>query len=145
MLDLWIQWWRHHHASGDVVMVRYCDDFVVGFEHEREARNYLMELQARFSRFGLKLNDDKTRLLEFGRYAIERRSRRGVGRPETFDFLGFTHYCGTTKNRGWFSVRRISAAARMRKTLSAIKQELRKRRHDSLGETGRWLGRVVQG
>jgi RNA-directed DNA polymerase len=145
VLDLWIQWWRAHHCRGDVVVVRYCDDFVIGFEQEREAQACLQELRARFSRFGLKLNDDKTRLIEFGRYAIERRSRRGVARPETFDFLGFTHYCGTTKSRGWFAVRRMSAANRMRKKLAALKQELRKRRHDSLGETGRWLGRVVQG
>ena len=135
-----------HRCRGDVVVVRYCDDFVIGFERERggacaACRNFEHASHAS----GLKLNDEKTRLIEFGRYAIERRSRRGEGRPETFDFLGFTHHCGTTRKHGWFTVRRMSIANRMRKKLAALKQELRKRRHDSLGETGRWLGRVVQG
>ena len=118
---------------------------VIGFERQDEALACLEELRARFAKFGLKLNDEKTRLIEFGRFASERRRQRGERRPEAFDFLGFTHHCGKTRKQGWFTVRRISTARRMRAKLSAIKQELRKRRHADIGATGRWLGRVVQG
>jgi RNA-directed DNA polymerase len=120
-------------------------EVVIGFERQDEALACLKELQERFAKFGLKLNDAKTRLIEFGRYAAERRKGRGERRPETFDFLGFTHQCSTTRKQGWFTVRRVSTAKRMRAKLSAIKQELRRRRHDPLGQTGRWLARVVQG
>ena len=97
VFDLWIEWWRKHHCRGDVIVVRYADDFVIGFENHSEAMACLEELRARFAKFGLKLNEGKTRLIEFGRYAIERRKRRGEGRPETFDFLGFTHMCAKTR------------------------------------------------
>ena len=139
--DLWIVRWRQQKGHGAVVVVRYADDMVIGFERQEDANACLEELRMRFGQFGLKLNDGKTLLLEFGRYAIERRDCR----PETFDFLGFTHQCGRTRKQGWFTVRRISIAKRMRAKLSALKHELRKRRHDDLGETGRWLGRVVRG
>jgi RNA-directed DNA polymerase len=145
VFDLWIEWWRHQSNRGDVVVVRYADDIVMGFERQEDAIACLNELRERFAKFGLKLNDAKTRLIEFGRYASERRDRRGERRPETFDFLGFTHQCSKTRKQGWFIVRRISIAKRMRAKLAAIKQELRKRRHEELGETGRWLRRVVQG
>ena len=118
---------------------------VIGFESHAEATACLEELRQRFAKFGLKLHEDKTRLIEFGRYAAERRHRRGEGRPETFDFLGFTHKCAKTRSKGWFTVHRHSVAKRMRATLQAIKLKLRKRMHCPLGETGRWLRRVVQG
>jgi RNA-directed DNA polymerase len=144
VFDLWIEWWRKQ-CRGDVVVVRYADDFVIGFENHSEAVSCLEELHARFAKFGLKLHKDKTRLIEFGKYAIERRERRGDGRPETFNFLGFTHQCSRTKKHGWFTIRRHSMAKRMRATFQSIKEKLQKRKHRPLGETGRWLRRVVQG
>jgi group II intron reverse transcriptase/maturase len=145
VFDLWIEWWRKNRCQGAVVVVRYADDFVIGFEHHREAMACVEELHARFAKFGLKLHAEKTRLIEFGRFAAERRSRRGEGRPETFNFLGFTHQCSRTRTNDRFTVHRKSVAKRVRATLQAIKAELRKRRHDPLGDTGRWLRRVVQG
>ena len=144
VFDLWIQWWRKQ-CRGDVVIVRYADDFVVGFEHHDEAKRCLEELQNRFAKFGLKLHKDKTRLIEFGRYAIARRERRGDGRPETFNFLGFTHQCALTKKNGWFTIHRHSIAKRVRATLAKIKENLHSRRHRPIGENGRWLRSVVQG
>jgi group II intron reverse transcriptase/maturase len=143
--DLWIQWWRKNHCRGDVVVVRYADDFVIGFESHSEAQACLEELRTRFAKFGLKLHEGKTRLIEFGRYAIERRARRGEGRPETFDFLGFTHMCAKTRTQGWFTIHRHSVAKRIRAKLQAIQAKLRKRMHRPIGETGRWLRSVVQG
>jgi hypothetical protein len=145
VFDLWIEWWRKHRCRGDVVVVRYADDFVIGFENHSEATACLEELRTRFAKFGLKLHEGKTRLIEFGRHALERRERCGEGRPETFDFLGFTHKCAKTRKQGWFTIHRHSVAKRMRATLQAIKAQLRKRMHRPLGETARWLRRVVQG
>jgi len=145
VFDLWIEWWRKHRCRGSVVVVRYADDFVIGFENHSEATACLEELHTRFAKFGLKLHEGKTRLIEFGRYAIERRDRRGEGRPETFDFLGFTHKCSKTRKQGWFTIHRHSMGKRMRATLQAIKAALRKRMHRPLGETARWLRRVVRG
>lgn len=145
VFDLWIEWWRRNRCRGDVIVVRYADDFVIGFQHEEEAKACLEELRARFAKFGLKLHETKTRLIEFGRYAIERRERRGEGRPETFDFLGFTHKCARTRKDGWFTINRHTIAKRMRATLAAIKAKLQKRMHRPLGETARWLRSVVQG
>lgn len=145
VLDLWIEWWRTRRCKGDVVVVRYADDFVIGFERQDEATACLEELRTRFAKFGLKLHEGKTRLIEFGRYAAKRRARRGEGRPETFDFLGFTHKCAKTRKQGWFTIYRHSVAKRIRAKLQAIRQELRKRMHQPIGETGRWLRRVVQG
>jgi group II intron reverse transcriptase/maturase len=145
VFDLWIEWWRRNRCRGEVVVVRYADDFVIGFEHQREALACLDELRARLAKFGLKLHDGKTRLIEFGRYAIERRARRGAGRPETFNFLGFTHICAKTRKQGWFAIHRHSIAKRVRATLQAIKAKLHERMHRPLGETGRWLRSVVQG
>lgn len=145
VFDLWIDWWRRNRCRSDVVVVRYADDFVIGFESHSEAAACLEELHTRFAKFGLKLHEGKTRLIEFGRYAIERRQRRGKGRPETFDFLGFTHKCARTRKQGRFTIHRHSPAKRMRATLQAIKAALRKRMHRPLGATARWLRSVVQG
>jgi group II intron reverse transcriptase/maturase len=145
VFDLWIEWWRTNRCRGDVIVVRYADDFVIGFESHSEAMACLEELRARFAKFRLKLHEGKTRLIEFGRYAAERRTRHGEGRPETFDFLGFTHKCAKTRRQGRFTIHRHSVAKRMRATLQAIKAKLRKRMHRPLGETARWLRRVVQG
>jgi len=144
VFDLWITWWRKQ-CRGDVVVIRYADDFVIGFENHNEAVACLEEIHARFAKFGLKLHKEKTRLIEFGRYAIERRERSGEGRPETFDFLGFTHMCAQTRKQGWFTIHRHSIAKRMRLTLLKIKQRIRKRMHRPLGETARWLASVVRG
>ena len=145
VFDLWIEWWRKDRCRGDVVVVRYADDFVIGFENHSEAEACLEALRARFAKFGLKLHEGKTRLIEFGRYASERRERGGEGRPATFDFLGFTHMCAKTRKQGWFTIHRHSVAKRMRATLQAIKAKLRTRMHRPLGETARWLRSVVQG
>ena len=145
VFDLWIQWWRQHRCCGDVVVVRFADDFVIGFENHSEATACLEELRTRFAKFGLKLHDGKTRLIEFGRFAIERRAKHGEGRPETFDFLGFTHKCARTRKHGRFTIHRQTVAKRMRMTLQAIKLKLRKRTNLPYNETARWLRRVVQG
>lgn len=145
VFDLWIEWWRKNRCRGDVVVVRYADDFVMGFQHLSEAQACLEALQERLAKFGLKLHPEKTRLIEFGRHAAENRQRRGEGRPETFDFLGFTHVVAKTRAQGRFTVHRYSASQRLRATLHKISEELRKRMHRPLGETGRWLHRVVQG
>jgi RNA-directed DNA polymerase len=114
VFDLWIQWWRKSCCCGDMIVVRYADDFVIGFEHRAEAEACLEELRARFAKFGLKLHDGKTRLIEFGRFATSNRKRRGEKRPETFDFLGFTHKCARTRRDGSFTIHRHSIAKRMR-------------------------------
>jgi len=144
VFDLWAKQWRGRHAHGDMVIVRYCDDFVVGFEHERDARRFYADLRERFAKFGLELADDKTRLVEFGRFAASNRDRRGAGRPETFDFLGFTHMCGTTRN-GRFLLKRVTIAKRMRAKLAEIKHGLRRRMHLPIPEQARWLASVVRG
>jgi RNA-directed DNA polymerase len=144
VFDLWADQWRKRRATGDVIIVRYADDFVVGFQHRGEAEQFLKELQERFGKFRLELHPQKTRLIEFGRYAAERRKRRGEGRPETFDFLGFTHLCGEDQ-RGWFQLRRQSVAKRMRAKLQQVKEELRRRMHHKASDVGRWLRSVVQG
>src|ERR1035437_4294804 len=125
-------------------MVRYADDSVFGFERKADAERFLAELRERMTQFGLALHPDKTRLIEFGRFAIKNRQQRGEGKPETFDFLGFTHCCSTTL-WGGFKILRLTVKKRMRATLTAIRAALRKRMHHSVPEVGRWLGRVVQG
>jgi group II intron reverse transcriptase/maturase len=145
VFDLWIEWWRNKCCHGDVTVVRYADDFVIGFQNRNEAERCLEELRQRLAKFGLKLHDGKTRLIEFGRYAANNRKRQGEGKPETFDFLGFTHKCGRTRAHGYFTIHRQTIAKRMRATLAAINKKLRKRRHRPLAETGQWLGRVVRG
>jgi group II intron reverse transcriptase/maturase len=144
VFDLWADQWRHRQARGDVIIVRYADDFVVGFEHHSDAERFLTDLGERFRRFGLELHATKTRVLEFGRYASKRRKRRGLRKPETFNFLGFTHICAQN-SRGWFEVLRRTQAQRMRAKLRALKETLRQRMHWSVAEVGRWLGLVLQG
>ena len=144
VLDLWADWWRHCHARGDVIIVRWADDFIVGFEHEDDARRFLVELRERFARFGLELHPDKTRLIEFGRYAAANRAARGLGKPETFDFLGFTHLCGKTR-KGRFWLRRITIAKRMRAKLREVNDQLKVRRHQPIPVQGQWLASVVRG
>ena len=144
VFDLWAKWWRDRHADGDVIIVRFADDVIVGFQYEADARRFWAELGERFAKFGLELHPDKTRLIEFGRYAAGRRGRRGLGKPETFDFLGFTHMCARTKS-GRFFVRRKTIAKRMRAKLAEIKTQLKRRRHDPIPVQGQWLGAVVRG
>jgi RNA-directed DNA polymerase len=144
VLDLWADWWRKRRAHGDVIIVRFADDFIVGFEHEQDARRFLAELGERFARFGLELHPDKTRLIEFGRFAAHNRKARGEGKPETFDFLGFTHVCGKTRN-GRFWLRRITISKRMRAKLREVGDQLKRRRHQPIPQQGRWLASVVRG
>jgi len=137
VFDLWANQWRKRYARGSIIIVRYADDFAVGFQDRGDAERFLRELRKRFEPFGLQLHPDKTRLIEFGRYAAERRAERGLGRPETFDFLGFTHYCGTTR-KGTFTIKRKSIAKRMRAKLQEIKMQLRRRMHDAVVGCDRW-------
>ena len=144
VLDLWADWWRRQPGRGDVIIVRWADDFIVGFEREDDARRFLIELRERFARFGLELHPDKTRLIEFGRFAARDRQLRGLGKPETFDFLGFTHICGKT-SKGRFWVQRVTIKKRMRVKLREVKDQLMARRHQPIPEQGRWLASVVRG
>jgi RNA-directed DNA polymerase len=144
VFDLWANRWREHKARGQVIIVRYADDIVVGFEHEAEAQRFLVDLRARVGNFALSLHPDKTRLIEFGRAAAQNRARRGLGKPETFNFLGFTHICGRSR-RGAFQLKRKSRRDRMRVKLREIKDVLRRRMHDPIPEQGRWLRQVVRG
>ncbi|MBK6850948.1 MAG: group II intron reverse transcriptase/maturase [Burkholderiales bacterium] len=141
VFDLWAQQWRRREVKGDMIVVRYADDLVVGFELEAEARRFWDAMRVRFEQFSLELHGDKTRLLEFGRYAIERRQRNGQGKPQTFNFLGFTFICGRSR-RGAFLLRRHTRRDRMRAALRELKDEMRRRRHDSLTDQGRWLRSV---
>src|SRR5215471_2917850 len=142
--DLWVKVWRTKCAQGDVIVVRYADDILLGFQHRAEADHFLELFRERLRKFGLELHPDKTRRIEFGRYAERDREQRGEGKPETFDFLGFTHISG--KNRkGTYTVRRMTIRKRMRAKLQQIKQQLRKRMHDPVAQTGAWLKSVVQG
>lgn len=145
VFDLWAEHWRRTRAEGDVIITRYADDFVVGFEHEQEARQFLVELRERFAGFGLALHPGKTRLIEFGRHAVRHRAQRGQGKPDTFDFLGFTHISARSRKAGAFWVKRITIAKRMRAKLQQLKTELVQRRHWPLKEQVRWLRRVIQG
>jgi RNA-directed DNA polymerase len=144
VFDLWIQWWRSRHARGEMIVVRYADDVVIGFQHRSDATRFRNELDARLSEFGLELHPEKTRLLEFGRYAAGRRAERGVGKPETFDFLGLTHICGRTRSGEFLLVRRTSRK-RMAAKLRWVADELMRRRHLSIKKQGLWLQRVVAG
>lgn len=144
VFDTWAHEWRRTHARGEVYIVRYADDIVVAFQHEDEAGQFLAALKERFGAHGLELHPDKTRLIEFGRYAKERRSDRGDDPPDTFDFLGFTHSCGTS-GKGKFVLRRRTIKKRFRRTLQRMKMQLRIRMHDSTDEQGKWLRSVFAG
>ncbi|MBE7417234.1 MAG: group II intron reverse transcriptase/maturase [Ideonella sp.] len=142
--DLWVEQWRGRHARGDVIVVRYADDWVAGFQHRADAEAFRRAVEQRLGQFGLKLHPDKTRLIEFGRFARDNRSRRGQGKPETFDFLGFTHCCGKSR-KGHFMVLRLTSAKRLRAKLHAVKDELRRRMHRPIAEQGPYLRAVVSG
>jgi group II intron reverse transcriptase/maturase len=144
VFDLWAEQWRRRHARGDVIMVRYADDIVVGFEHRSDAERFLAEMRERLAMFALTLHGEKTRLIEFGRFAATNRSSRGEGRPETFNFLGFTHICGRGR-RGGFLLKRKTRRDRMRARLLAVREGLRRRRHAPIDEQGGWLRQVVGG
>ena len=145
VFDLWVEAWRKKIAKGDVIVVRYADDLVLGFQYRTEAERFLREFRERLAKFGLELHADKTRLIEFGRFAARDRKQRGEGKPETFMFLGFTHYCGQRNSNGAFIVWRITAKRRMAAKLKAIKAELQRRKHHRTTEVGAWLRKVVLG
>ena len=141
VLDLWAVRWRQREATGDMIIVRYADDFIIGFQHESDARRFLNEMRERLGKFALSLHPEKTRLIEFGRFAAERRQRRGLGKPETFNFLGFTFICGKTR-QGKFQIKRKTRRDRMRAKLKMIKAEMWRRMHQPIPEQGKWLRSV---
>jgi len=145
VFDLWVEAWRKKVAQGDVIVVRYADDLVVGFESRAEAERFLEAFRERLSKFGLELHPEKTRLIEFGRFAAPSREKRGEGKPETFTFLGFTHYCGKRRKDGAFIVWRETAKKRLVAKLQAIKTELKRRRHEPVASVGAWLQKVTSG
>src|SRR5215204_6168789 len=143
-LDLWAHRWRQREATGDMIIVRYADDFILGFQHENDARRFLDEMRERLGKFALTLHPEKTRLIEFGRFAAERRQRRGLGKPETFNFLGFTFICGKTRS-GKFQIKRKTRPDRMRAKLKMLQEEMRRRMHQPIPIQGKWLWYVVNG
>jgi len=145
VLDLWVEAWRKKQAHGDVIIVRYADDAVLGFEHREDAEHFLEQLRERLAKFGLELHPEKTRLIEFGRFAAERRKKRGARKPETFNFLCFTHICGTNHQTGKFTILRKTIGKRMAAKLSEIRVQLRKRMHARVPGTVKWLQQVVTG
>lgn len=145
VLDLWAHQWRNRSANGEVTLVRYADDSVIGFQYRHESQRFLAALKERLEQFGLSLNEEKTRLIEFGRFAQSNCAQRGGGKPETFDFLGFTHLCARRRSDGGFTIKRYTIAKRQREKLKQVKQALKKTRHRHPLDVGRWLKRVVQG
>jgi group II intron reverse transcriptase/maturase len=144
VLDLWAEWWRKRHARGDMIIVRFADDFITGFQYQDDAERFLADLRGRLAEFSLELHPDKTRLIEFGRLAARRRAARGEGKPETFRFLGFTHICETTP-AGRFWIRRKTDRKRLAAKLKQVKAEIMSRRHLPVPEQGRWLASVITG
>src|SRR6516164_3534262 len=144
VFDLWAERWRRHEATGDMIIVRYADDIVVGFEHEADARRFWEAMRKRLEEFSLSLHPDKTRLIEFGRHAMAKRAQRGLGKPETFKFLGFIFICGRTR-KGQFQLKRKSRLDGMRAKLSEVKEELWRRMHQAIPAQGRWLAQVIRG
>src|SRR5258706_16065170 len=142
--DLWTHRWRRK-ATGDVIVIRYADDTIVGFQHEHEAKAFLRDLHERMREFELALHPAKTRLIRFGRYAAKQREEHGEGRPEPFDFLGFTHFCTRSRKWGSFVIGRKTIKKRMLNKLQEVKMELRKRMHDPIAKTGAWLKRMLKG
>jgi RNA-directed DNA polymerase len=145
VLDLWVNQWRKTKANGEVITVRYADDFVIGFQHRHEAEAFIEALKQRLKKFALCLHPEKTRLIEFGRFALRNRRKKGKGKPETFDFLGFTHIGTIPRKRGWYHVWRKTVKKRLRATLARVKAVIRTRMHDQIGEVGEWLQMVVKG
>ena len=144
VFDLWAHQWRGRHARGDVVIVRFADDAVVGFQYRDDAERFWADLRDRLAKFSLELHAEKTRLIEFGRFAAHDRRARGLGKPETFSFLGFTHVCGKSKT-GRFKLKRATDSKRMRAKLRALKGEIERRRHQPIPQQGAWLASVLQG
>jgi RNA-directed DNA polymerase len=144
VFDLWAEQWRRRHARGDVIIVRFADDYIVGVEYRKDAQRFLDGLRGRLAKFNLELASEKTRLIEFGRFAVRNRARRGQGKPESFRFLGLTHICAEAKN-GSVLVKRITDSKRSRAKLRAVKTETRRRAHQPIPEQGAWLGSVVRG
>jgi group II intron reverse transcriptase/maturase len=144
VFDLWANSWRNRKSSGDVVMVRFADDMLLGFQYKHEAMRFLEELKSRFKKFNLEVNTEKTSLIEFGRYAVERRKERGEGKPDTFDFLGFTHVCSKSR-MGKFTVLRKTSAKKLRNKLAELKKTMRERLHWSIPGLGKWLKSVIIG
>lgn len=144
VFDLWADRWRRRHAHGEMIIVRFADDYIVGFEHQGDAQRFLAELRGRLAKFSLELAPEKTRLIEFGRFAAQNRKARGLGRPETFGFLGFTHICAKYRN-GRFMLKRITDSKRLRAKLHKVKTECRRRMHLPIPEQGLWLASVVRG
>lgn len=145
VFDLWVQHWRKHRAAGEVLVVRYADDSVLGFQYRADAERFLQEWRVRLRKFDLELHPDKTRLIEFGRFAAASRKQRGEDKPETFNFLGFTHICGQSRKNGKFLVLRKTIRKRLLAKLNELKEELRRRWHQPVAELGQWLRSVVQG
>ncbi len=145
VFDLWVEQWRKREARGDVIVVRYADDFVMGFQYKHEGEAFLSALKERFAKFGLELHPEKTRLIEFGPWARKNRAARGEGKPETFNFLGFTHICGVKHGNGMFTVRRQTIRQRLAAKLSEVKAELRRRMHAPIPLIGAWLRSVLTG
>jgi hypothetical protein len=144
VLDVWAQVWQKKVARGEMILVRYADDAVLGFQYRKDAERFLEQLRERVGKFGLELHPEKTRLIEFGRFAATDRKKRGEGKPETFDFSGFTHICGTNK-KGRYIVRRKTIGKRMAARLKQVRQELHRRMHDAVGDTVKWLQSVYRG
>jgi len=142
--DLWVQQWRKREANGEVIVVRFADDTIVGFQHKSDAERFVKELKERLGKFGLKLHPTKTRLIEFGRYAAEKREKRGEGKPETFTFLGFAHMCGVSRD-GRFTVQRKTIKKRLHAKVKEVQTELKRRMHATIRDTGQWLKQVVTG
>jgi group II intron reverse transcriptase/maturase len=145
VLDDWVVWWRKQYAAGEVIIVRYADDFVMGFQYKEEAERFLADLRKRLGVFELRLHPEKTRLIQFGRFAAGNRHKHGERKPETFSFLGFTHICSANRSNGKFKILRLTEKKRMRATLYRIKTALLARMHDNIAEVGKWLNKVVQG
>lgn len=145
VFDLWSNTWREKRALGDMVIIRYADDSVLGSQHRSDALRFTQALARRLDKFGLSLHPDKTRLIRFGRFAATQRHKMGLGKPETFDFLGFTHYCTPARENGWFKIARVTSRKRLKSQLRAVKDALRQCINRPIGETGRWLRRVIQG
>ena len=145
VLDQWVTEWRKNKATGEVIIVRYADDFVMGFQYRREAERFLGEMKERFDQYGLEIHREKTRLIEFGRFAEANRAERGEGKPETFDFLGFTHICSRTQKGNRFTIRRKTIAKRLRTKLKEVREAIIRRRHEPVPALGKWLRSVIQG
>jgi group II intron reverse transcriptase/maturase len=145
VLDEWVSQWRKNQARGDVIIVRYADDAVMGFQYRHEAERFLAALRERFAEYGLELHNEKTRLIEFGRFAESNRAKRGEGKPETFNFLGFTHICSRTRKGDRFTIRRKTIAVRLRAKIKGVREAIMRKRHEPVPEQGAWLRSVVQG